>query len=37
MPVKKRRKPPAPSKKKSLGYYAKVNKKGGTESLHDPR
>ena len=32
MPTKKttRRKPPAPSKKKSLGYYAKVNKKGGT-------
>jgi hypothetical protein len=34
MPIKKatakRRKPPAPSKKKSLGYYAKVNKKGGT-------
>jgi hypothetical protein len=32
MPAKKttRRKPPAPSKKKSLGYYAKVNKKGGT-------
>ena len=33
MPVKKatrRKKPPAPSKKKSLGYYAKVNKKGGT-------
>jgi len=32
MPAKKttQRKPPAPSKKKSLGYYAKVNKKGGT-------
>ena len=31
MPLqKKRKKPPAPSKKKSLGYYAKVNKKGGT-------
>ena len=29
MPIK-RKKPPAPSKKKSLGYYAKVNKKGGT-------
>ena len=29
MPPKKRRKPPTPSKKKSLGYYAKVNKKGG--------
>jgi hypothetical protein len=28
MPAKKttQRKPPAPSKKKSLGYYAKVNK-----------
>jgi len=30
MPIKKKRKPPAPSKKKSLKYYAKVNKKGGT-------
>ena len=27
---KPRRKPPAPSKKKSLGYYAKVKKGGGT-------
>lgn len=26
---RKRRKPPAPSKKKSLGYYAKVRKGGG--------
>ena len=26
---KTRRKPPAPSKKKSLGYYAKVKKGGG--------
>jgi len=30
MPPKKRSKPPAPSKKKSLGYYVKVKKGGGT-------
>jgi hypothetical protein len=28
MPIKKRK--PAPSRKKSLGYYAKVSKGGGT-------
>jgi len=33
MPIlkrKRRSKPPAPSKRKSLGYYAKVKKGGGT-------
>ena len=27
-PIQKRKKPPAPSKKKSLGYYNKANKTG---------
>ena len=32
MPPKKRRKPPAPSKKKSLGYYAEVKEGKGVGS-----